>query len=292
MRRTQITMLNGMAGSDFHQALDQFAAWGLEHVDLKNGIYGKSIEALSDSEANAATAALHERGLNAYCFSTELFHDDLEKGEEHFRQQHLSKIDRAIQVAERMRPNMIRLLSARTTKRLSLQNSTDYILAEHPWLIALYQEAIDRIHGAGFQVTIENEAHSCIWSTPEEIITFYEALGRQDKVHYTYDVQNLWQMGTYPSLEVYRKLRPLIGFLHLKGGQQGEEGNALVWKSTLEEASWPVAELTAEAIRDGVSPVICLNPSHGKPMEGRSYTYEQDLHYLKQLIEQVEGDGI
>jgi hypothetical protein len=162
----------------------------------------------------------------------------------------------------------------------------DYIHNHAPWLIPLYQEAVDRIHGSGYHVTIENECHDCIFATPDEIKSFFHELNRPTKVHFTYDVQNLWQMGAYPSLQVYEALKPLIGFVHLKGGQIGEEGNSLVWKSSLEDASWSVAELVALVIRDENSPVICLNPSHGKLKPGYLYdnVTQRDLSFMKSLV--------
>ncbi|MEK3722722.1 sugar phosphate isomerase/epimerase family protein [Paenibacillus sp. FSL H8-0034] len=284
--QTRLTMLNTMAGPDFIQAMDQFALWGLEVIDLKDHIYGKSISDLNADEAEAAAVVLKERNLQVYSFSSELFYDDIEKGEEHFRTHHFNRITRLLQAADTLKPTMIRLLAAQYKHRNTYSFSMDYIHEFAPWLIPLYQEAVDRIHEAGYHVTIENECHDCIWATPSEIISFFHELNRPNKVHFTYDVQNLWQMGTYPSLTVYEALKPIIGFVHLKGGQQGEEGSSLVWKSSLEDASWPVEELVTQVVRDQISPVICLNPSHGKLKEG--YVYDnltkRDLCYVQALL--------
>jgi hypothetical protein len=102
-------------------------------------------------------------------------------------------------------------------------------------------------------------------------------------VSFTWDVQNFWQMGSFPSLEVYRALRPLIRYYHVKGGLCVEPRGKLVYRSALEDASWPVEEITREVLRDAVSPVICLNPPHGDTKEG--YDYEdltrRDLAFLR-----------
>jgi hypothetical protein len=287
--KPQITMLNAMAGRSFHDALDQFKSWGLQVVDLKNSIYDKSIEQLTSEEAEIAAHALHKRGLSAYCFSTELFHDCVEKGEAYFRKQYLSRLDHILRTAEILRPTVIRLLTAKFCERASITDTMVYVQENVPWLINIYREAIDAIHAAGFTATIENECSESIFANPDEITVFFRLLDRPNKVHFTYDVQNLWQMGTYPSVEVYHQLKPLIGFLHLKGGQYGDEGTSLQWKSALEDASWPVAEMTKLAVLDGVSPVICLNPSHGKLKEGYSYEHivQRDLDFVKSLIATV-----
>lgn len=291
----QLTMLNSMASRDYIEALDQFAKWGLEQVDLKDHIFGKSISELTEQEASEAAKALKERKLAAYCFSTELFYDDIEKGEEYFRTHHLAKVTGILRSAELMQPAMIRLLAAKSTQTHSYESSMEYIHEHAAWLIPMYREAIDQIHTAGFQVTIENECHNCILTNPEEIWSFFNELDRSGSVHFTYDVQNLWQMGTYPSLQVYESLKPLIGFLHLKGGQQDHKGEGVLeWKSTLEDASWPVTEIVNQAVQDQVSPVICINPSHGKLKDGYNYDNlaERDLLFVRSLISKATIESI
>jgi len=285
--KTKLTVLNTMAGQDFVQAMDRFVQWGLEVVDLKEHIFGKSVSNLTEEDAIAASRVLEARNLQVYSFSSELFYDDIEKGEAYFRTHHLEKVTALLQAAGILKPTMIRLLAAQYKHRDAYPNSMEYIHMQAPWLIPLYREAIDKIHEAGYQVTIENECHDCIFAYPHEIKSFFNELNREGKVHFTYDVQNLWQMGTYPSLQVMKELNPYIGFVHLKGGQSSSNGGALVWKSSLEDASWPVAELVNQVVRDRISPVLCLNPSHGQFKEGYAYdnVTERDLSYVRSLLE-------
>jgi sugar phosphate isomerase/epimerase len=283
---TQITMLNNMAAADFVASLDIQQSWGITVLDLKSDIFGKSLIELTLEEAERAARSIADRGMSVYCFSTELFQREHELGAAFFQSEYMDKLEHLLALARIMKPKVIRLLAARTAKRSEVASSVAYIVKEHAWLIDMYREAIDRISAAGFEVTIENECNGCIFAAPEEIMDFFAVLDRADHVYFTYDVQNLWQMGTFPTMEVYRKLAPLIGFYHVKGGQIGEEGDSLVWKSGLEDASWPVAELTRQVIADGNSPVICINPSHGKEKPGYRYEdmYKRDLDYLNAII--------
>jgi hypothetical protein len=99
-------------------------------------------------------------------------------------------------------------------------------------------------------------------------------------------VRNLWECGTLPSLEVYEVLKPLIGYVRLKGGQHGPTSASLRFRSALEDASWPVAEIVARIVKDGVSPVICLNPSQGMAKPGCNYDRltERDLAFARTLV--------
>jgi len=284
----RFTILNSMAGRELPEALDRHVQWGVELLDLKDGLFGRGVLDLTDEQAGRAAELAGERGLKVYCLSTGLFHDDAERGEAHFEARHLARVDRAIEIARMLRPRFIRLLAAWSRRRGDYDGCAEYVEAECPWLVGLYGQAVDRIHAAGFAATVENEVGQCIFRRPADIVWFFGRLGRREKVCLTWDVQNLWQMGTFPTFEAYEELRPLIGYLHLKGGQcdPPDGRGALVWRSSLAEASWPVAEIARRAAADGVSPVICLNPSHGCPREGAAggdFT-ERDLDFIRRAV--------
>jgi hypothetical protein len=79
-----------------------------------------------------------------------------------------------------------------------------------------------------------------------------------------------------------------IGYYHVKGGQQ-QEGIELCWKTSLEDASWPVKEITNLVVKDRISPVICINPSHGKLKDGYNYAnlHKRDLDYIRKIVETI-----
>ena len=291
MTRAAITMLNSMADRDFETALDRHVEWRLHHLDVKDAVFGKGVVDLSASEAQHAAELIGARGLAVYCMSTQLFHGDVEVGEQAFRKAHLEPLEHAISVARILRPNLFRLLSARITRREQVADSISYLRDEHPWVIASYREAVERLAAAGLRVTIENECHANIFSTPTEVTDFFTELDCGDAVNLTWDVQNMWQMGTFPSADVYRRLRPLLAYYHLKGGQSEPGRDSLHWKSSLEDASWPVVEISRQVVADGASPVICLNGSHGKRKPGYSYDdiLARDLAFVRRAIAGAAG---
>lgn len=279
----KITILNDIVHSDFLTSLDIQKSWGIEVLDLRNHIFGKSFLDLREVEMELAVQSIAEREMSVYCLSSGLFFDEVEKGEAYFRDYHLGQVDRLIQAANHLKPNVVRLLSACTEKRTSVKDSISYISKQYSWLFDVYREAIDRIHAAGHHVTIENEVRGCILSTPKEIMDFFQILNREDKASFTFDVQNLWKMGTFPTMDVYHQLSYLIGYYHLKGGKAADDSRELVWSSSLEDASWPVVEMTTALVEDGRSSVICLNPSHGEIMAGYSYEgiHLRNLNFLR-----------
>jgi hypothetical protein len=136
---------------------------------------------------------------------------------------------------------------------------------------------------------IENETEENIFASPDEICGFYTALERKGKVFFMYDVQNLWQMGCFPTLDVYDQLKDITACLHLKGGEQGKDGQRLKWASALEDASWPVADILTSALAAGVK-TICLNQSHGEGKPGYDYSdvLARDVSFANRVIQEIE----
>ncbi len=285
----ELTMLNSMAGADIETAMVRHARWGLRWLDLKDGIFGKLVSDLGDEEARRVRGLADAAGLGISCLSTVLFHDEVEKGERPFRAANLDPLARVLEVARILEPARIRLLAARTARRAAIADTTPYVTGQHPWLMSAYREAVDRIAGAGFQPVIENEVNGCIWSKPSEIVGFFDALDRPG-ARLIWDIQNLWQMGTFPTLDVYRALRPLIGMVHVKGGAAEQPGGPLQWSTALADASWPVEEILRAILSDGASPLVCLNPSHGGRKPGYDYhdVVDRDIRFLRSRFPEIQ----
>ena len=283
----QLTVLNSMAGHEIEACMDQHLAWGLRVLDLKDRIFGKGVEHLSETEAEQVAALASDRGLSVHTLSTCVFHSDVEVGEEAFRKQWFPLLENAIAVSKIIKPGQVRLLMGGAHRRADVLDSSVYLAECHSWVYDVYREAVDRISDAGFRVVIENEVRGCLFSSAQEILSFFDMLDRSDAVSLIWDAQNLWQMGTFPTLDVYRMLKPIIGMIHVKGGRAEVSGGPLVWKAGLEDASWPVVPILKAAISDGLSPVICLNSSHGQRSEDYVEDVAENLAFLRREIEEI-----
>jgi hypothetical protein len=279
-------MLNGMAGNDFEIAARRHAELGLHWLDLKDSLWGETINNLSLENARRAAAIARAHGLKVFCFSTALCDSDLSAGETAFRTRHAATLDHVLKVADILEPGYIRLIAAQLTPFPSEVLPVSVVEEKFPWVFPIYRDFADRIVRSGRRALIENETSNTIFNRAEGILRFFERLERPGQVHYTWDVQNLWQMGVFPTLEVYRQLKPIIGCIHLKGGRTEGDGRTLVHASALENASWPVVEIMRAAVADGVAPFICLNPSHGRPPPGYNVweIAQRDVAFLRQNV--------
>lgn len=289
---TELTILNSMADKDFDHAVALHREWGLKWMDIKDCVYGQAVDRLDTETAARARAAIDAAGLEVYCLSTPLMNDHVEKGEAYFRDNHLKRIGDMAETVRILRPKFFRLLAGEFEGRRVGENTMRTLAREHPWVIPAYREAVDRAAELGVAVTIENEWRNCILTSADDVIEFFDALDRKDLVGFTWDAQNQWTSGVFPSVEEYRRMKPLIQYVHLKGGQYDDPNSReLAWRTGLPEASWPVREIVREVLADGISPVICLNPSHGALKPSYDYDYgsvtKRDIDFLRSEFEGI-----
>lgn len=90
-------------------------------------------------------------------------------------------------------------------------------------------------------------------------------------------------------MDICETLLNITEYFHLKGSQSLVEGGYTHFASSLEDASWPVIEMTKKLIKDGKGATLCLNPVKSEKKEG--YDYEgitkRDLYYLRKDIKEI-----
>ncbi len=264
-------MLAEMMNRDLPAAVSQLADLDIRQLDLKTSIFGRAIEDLEDQQREQLAQLVADTGSAVYCFSSTLGHRDVCAVDERtFRSEMVTGIENMIATAQTVRPQKVRLLSCWIGEHRHEPDQLAAIEQHVPWVIAAYRDAIDQIADAGLAPTIENEP-STVLASPAGTVAFFERLERPAAT-YTWDVQNMWQSGSYPSLEAYHTLRPIMDYFHLKGGRSADgEPGPLAFRCPLEQASWPVREILDAVLADDVSPVICLNPSHGAVPENYAF---------------------
>lgn len=282
----KLTMLSAMAGADVETSARRHAELGLRWLDLKDGLFGQNIDKLNVDDARRIAAIARHHGLGIASFSTALCASDIGVGEAAFRQRHEPTLNHVLKLADILQPRSIRLISAVLEPFPGPEAVMDVVEQHHAWVFAACADMVDRITAAGCLALIENEPANMILTRPEGIQRFFARLDRPRTARYTWDVQNLWQVGVVPSLEVYRQLKPLIGCIHLKGGRSEVPGGPLVHASALADASWPVLDIVRAAVADGVAPFFCLNPSHGRKPPGFDIwqTARRDIAFLRENV--------
>jgi hypothetical protein len=271
----QLTIAHALGPADLGDgldaALDRYVAWGIKSLDLGGAAGGKGVLDCSEADAQRIAAALDRRGLAVHGLTTPLFGEPVEAGEAVFRDRHAARIEHALRLAGILRPQTIGLQAAATERRRDLADALEYVDSQRPWLLPMYRDAIARIGAAGLAVTIANHAQHCILSAPPEVQRFFAALAPA-RALWAYDAVDLWQMGTFPTVEGYGPLAGWVGSYHVKGGLAARRSETLCWRSGLADASWPVVAITAAVLADGRCPTLCLEAPRGHRKPGYDYT--------------------
>ena len=260
-----LSVLAEMLDKDLPTALAVMRDHRLAFVDLKQHVYDSRIHQLDGDQRYRLHDDLRRHNVELYCLASTLGHRNvLATPERGFRDELEQGIANLLETVAIVRPRMIRLLACSaisgTGERL-LVTDVDRLA---PWVFPAYREAISQIASHGVTVTIENEPDSLL-SSPEEVRTFFARLDGCGDVGFTWDIQNMWQSGVFPSVTVYERMKPVINYVHLKGGRQASTvDSSLRYRCGLETASWPVVDLVRRVIADDISPVVCLNTSHGE----------------------------
>lgn len=289
MTTAELTMLNAMADADFDAAIAKHKEWGIRHLDIRDGIAGKWVKDITVDEAREAKRAADEAGLEVFCLSTSIFYGDVTDGEEAFREKHVGALDHILEIAEVFQPRLVRIIAAQLPGREADASAVEILKRDYPWLIEQYREVVDRIAATGLTATIENEANVSFLSRTQDFVDFFEWLDRPE-VSLTWDINNQWATGVFPAQDDYEQLKPLIHYFHLKGGQHEGDDLRLKWNSSLEDSTYDVVGITARVVADGVSPVICLNPSqHGENKPGYDYDnlVKRDVDFLRANVEGI-----
>lgn len=290
MTTAELTLLNAMADPDFDTALALHKEWGIKHLDIRDGVAGKWVRDLTVEEARAAKLAADAAGLDVFCLSTAIFYGDVTEGEAAFREKHVGALDQILEVAEVFKPKLVRIIAAQLPGRAPEDSAIEILRRDYPWVVEQYREVVDRLAAAGFTATIENEANQSFLSRTQDFIDFFEWLDRPN-VSLTWDINNQWATGVFPTEADYEQLKPLIHYFHLKGGQSDGNDQKLKWNCSLEDSSYDVVGITSRVVRDGVSPVICLNPSqHGADKPGYDYSnlVKRDIDFLRANVDGIQ----
>jgi hypothetical protein len=226
------------------------------------------------------------RDLSVFCLSTSVFFGALDDGREAFAAEHGARLEQVLPFIDVFRPKLVRLIAPQLKSRPDDDTAVDRLIADHGWVFDLFRDAVKRIEAAGAHATIENEAWKCVLSRPREFTQFFSQLDMGSSVNLTWDVQNQWATGVFPDIAMLDAVEPLVAYYHVKGGRHVDSSRKLRWNVALEDATWPVAEITREVAKRKLSPVICLNPAqHGEDKPDYDYAgiVARDIAFMRTI---------
>jgi len=152
----------------------------------------------------AGAATIERAGLRAYCLSTLVFNDYVERGEEVFRTEHLTRSTGSWK-PPRSQTRFVRLIAGKLDGAEAGPPCPPE--ARAPWVAEVYREAAQRIVDAGFTPTMENEVATASSPRPATSSTSWTGSGPRTSSASpgTSRTPGRWRP---PHARAYRTLRP------------------------------------------------------------------------------------
>lgn len=285
---TIATILNVMTRLEMEPAMDRHRAWGQRFLDLKGGWFGAGVEDWTTEQVAEVAAAASRRRLRVLSLSSCLGKNEVEHGEAAFRAA-MAPLANLLATARTLTPAYVRLVAPSLAGRAQVADAAAELGERHPWYFPLIREAVDRIEETGATVVFENESPGTAFGHPAEVLGFFRALDRP-RTRMIWDVGNWWHFGCarFPTVADARALLPVIGVLHLKGGEAESPGGPLRWAAQLATTTWDVVGIVRTVLDHSRCPVVCVNPPHGAQRPGVTIDYRADLDFLRATFPEIE----
>ena len=257
----RLTLQSDMCGSTLEEVIAFHLDRGLSELDLKTGLAGEPVETMTLDDARRARAMLDAAGLGLYCLSTSLFAVEL-AADGRAVEDDAARLQELGPVIDVLAPRYVRVLAAIRPEHGS--SPVAHLPGAVAYAAALRSSAAD-LTARGTGLLIENGPENSVVSSAANARQLAELIGTGSTIGFIWDVQNMWQSGSFPRASDPAEFGSLLKYVHVKGGRTaGPVPGELVSASTLADASWPVVEVL-DAVRElGTVECIALNPSHGR----------------------------
>ncbi len=162
---------------DFPETLPILKSWGLEHVDLRNRVFGKTFSDLSVDEIKKVKGLLDDHGMKVGCLQSYLAKDHLPDAD--VRKSEAERLEKIISIADALDCHLARSFffwqpGRKNHGRILPEEESGQLTEKKELLeqvVEYYRPLAERAQQAGLQLAFEN----CD-VTPPEIFTFLDAM--------------------------------------------------------------------------------------------------------------------
>ena len=209
-----LSIFSDELGLDVAESLPIIRSWGVDHVDFRAKIFGKSIEMLDDDELRRLRKLLDDHDMTVGCLQSSLCKDHLPDAAH--RKQDITRLDGIIRAADALDCRLVR--SFHYWQNFKDPNCKDGDLAKRGPAFHRVMEMLnpitDRAQAEGLVLAFENcDVH------PDDVFAILDALAVPDW-GLAWDVNNSWYCDERRSDEnafVDRMLKRSVA-VHVKAG--------------------------------------------------------------------------
>lgn len=203
---------------DFEEGVDLAHRVGVSCIELRGGIWGRSVENCTDDDVARIRDVLARYDARVTCISSPVGKCDLYDEEEY--QIHLQWFERMCELAHTFGTQIIRGFpfwnpEGRAADRYKEDVPRPDLNALLPMIADKLSPLVQRAEQEDVYFCIESETSTCSGSC-DELARIIHALGDGEHLGVVWDVNNAASLGERPLREGYPKIRGRVRHLHVK----------------------------------------------------------------------------
>lgn len=203
MAKLQLSAFSDEYADSFPEQLEAMNRLGIGHIELRF-VDKKNVSLLTEEEVKKTAALLHSAGIRVSAIGSPLGKVAVDSN----LQEHLELTKRLCETACRMDTKLMRIFSFYLPKGEAPEQFRNQVIDR-------LGQMLDVADSFGIQLCHENEA-GIYGQTPERCLDLLESLNGRLKC--VFDMGNFVLEGHAPYPDAYQKLKPHLGYFHIKDG--------------------------------------------------------------------------
>ena len=255
---------------DFDEAVRLGVEAGAEAVEIRGGLWGKSVTTIDDDDVKRMQDVLSRYNVRIACIGSPVGKCHYDRKEEY--ETHLRYFDRMVELAHAFGTKVIRVFSFWNVKRGEGErpNLEEYL----DTFVKLLNPIVRTAEAEGLLLSFETEGSTMI-GTCREARMIIDALGSKAAT-VCWDVMNSYRCGEAPYPDGYSHIKGLISHFHVKPNRRKE-------LNPIGETDLTYQELFKIAIEDGFEGAASIE-HWGSPE-----LMLKGIRQLREVIDRMKG---
>ena len=194
--------------ADFETAILLGLEWGLEYFELKR-LFGRRVPNISADEVEYIKKILNKYTVQISSISPGLFKNEIEADVS--KQEIKNKVSETVKIAKQLNTRNIVLFGFGKNSNIKTEEAVEKISN-------IYGEILNNTQQDGINFFIENERGT--WANSSDVLVKIIKNVNNDRLRINWDPCNLiGESKEKPFPDVYEKIKPYVGHMHLKDGK-------------------------------------------------------------------------
>jgi sugar phosphate isomerase/epimerase len=212
----KVSFFTDEVSKDFDEAVRLGVEAGAEALEIRGGLWGKSVTTIDDDDVKRMQDVLAKYNAQVACIGSPVGKCHYDRKEEY--ETHLRYFDRMVELAHAFNTKVIRVFSFWKVKE---GEDRPYLERYLDTFAQLLEPIVKTAEAEGVVLAFETEGSTMV-GTCREARMIIEALGGGEALTVCWDVINSYRCGELPYPDGYSQIKGLISHFHVKPNRDKE----------------------------------------------------------------------